>query len=431
MMPRVSRILEGLKNGNFDKALLELYCKEELLLQKKRYEKLLLKHKELFGDKDVIVVSAPGRTELGGNHTDHNNGNVLAASVEFDSVCVISKNSDNSVNLHSEGYDKIVLNLSDISYKTEEKETTTALLKGIIFRFLELNYKIDGFNCNMDSQVFPGSGLSSSASIEIMLGTALSELFNNGKTDYVEIAKIGQFAENNFFGKASGLMDQIACAAGGIVGIDFKNSTNPKIEPIKFSFKKEGYQLMVTNVKSSHANLSDEYSSVPTEMKSVARVLGSEHCNEISISQLIENVDKIRDCCGDRALLRAFHFITESKRAVLQLQSLKDKNFSDYLRLVEESGSSSYKYLQNIYVNSEPKNQSVSIGLAFSEFFLKGVDPMGARACRIQGGGFAGTIQAYVPQDFSDDYKKLMDSIFGGSSCFVLKIRDKPACMVF
>ena len=277
----------------------------------------------------------------------------------------------------------------------------------------------------MDSKVLPGSGLSSSASVEVMLGTLLSELFNGGDVDFVEVAKIGRYAENNFFGKACGLMDQLACAAGGVVGIDFRDPENPEIKPVNYSFNDRGYELMVTDVGSSHANLSDEYSAIPAEMECVAGFFGKSVCREISMEQLVSEIPALRKSCGDRAVLRAYHFLNENERAVKELEALEADRLDEYFGLVKDSGSSSFQYLQNVYLGSNPSEQGTSIGLAFTEEFLSGEG-----ACRIQGGGFAGTIQAYIPKKRVKGYIGYMEKIFGNGCTTELRIRNKPACRI-
>ncbi len=424
-MKKINELIREITIGSADAVLGEIYSKAALPARKERYLKLLNKHLELFGETEAMIISAPGRSELGGNHTDHNHGNVLAGSVELDSVCVVSRAKGNQVRFISEGYDPVTLDITDLSPHADEKDTTNALLRGILFRFNELGYCIGGFNYNMDSHVLPGSGLSSSASVEVLIGTVLSELYNNGKVGYVEVSQIGQFAENKYFGKACGLMDQVACSAGGVVGIDFKNPEAPVIKPISYSFAAKGYSLMVTAVGSSHADLSDEYSAIPKEMRCVAGMLGNDVCRSITMEQLSDNIRGIRESCGDRAVLRAFHFINENKRTVAQLKALENDDFTEYLRLVNESGNSSFKYLQNIYIGRRPAEQALSIGLAFSEQFLSGDG-----ACRVQGGGFAGTVQAYIPENFVNEYTAYMERIFGKGCCAELGIRNKPACRV-
>ncbi len=424
-MKTIKELIRDVTTCSADVVLGEIYNEAALPAQRERYLKLLNMHNELFGDTEAMVISTPGRTELGGNHTDHNHGNVLAGSVELDSVCVASKTDGSKVRFISEGYDPVTLDTADLSVRAGEKDTTTALLRGILFRFKELGYKTGGFNCNMDSKVLPGSGLSSSASIEVLIGTVLSELYNNGKVGYVEVSQIGQFAENQYFGKACGLMDQVACAAGGVVGIDFKNPEAPVIKPISYSFAAKGYSLMVTAVGSSHADLSDEYSAIPKEMRCAAGRLGRDVCRGITMDQLSDNIRGIRESCGDRAVLRAFHFINENKRTVAQFKALENDDFAEYLRLVNESGNSSFKYLQNIYIGRRPAEQALSIGLAFSEQFLSGDG-----ACRVQGGGFAGTVQAYIPVNRVNEYTVYMERIFGEGCCAELGIRNKPACRV-
>ena len=427
---KINELIKAVDNGSAEESLLGIYSENNIEKQKKRWLKLLRRHLELFGDRDAMVISAPGRTELGGNHTDHNHGNVIAGSVELDSLCVISKADNSLVTLDSEGYKQIRLDVTELAVKPEEKDTTKALLRGILFRFKDLGYRIGAFNCNMDSEVLPGSGLSSSASVEVLIGTALSEFFNDGDTGFVEVSQIGQYAENNYFGKACGLMDQVACAAGGVVGIDFKDPAFPIIEPVSYSFSEKGYKLMVTDVRSSHANLSDEYSLMPKEMRCVAELLDAQVCRDITFQQLKDNIADIRKKCGDRAALRAFHFLNEDRRAVAQIKALEADDFKEYLRLVNESGNSSYKYLQNVYLGMHPAQQAISIGLAFTEQFLNSCRPDEAGACRIQGGGFAGTIQAYIHEDKTAEYISYMEDVFGEGCSAELAIRNKPACRV-
>ena len=424
-MKKASELIDYIESGSADRLFLDIYASENLEIEKKRYTGLLKRHIELFGDRAVMIVSTPGRTELGGNHTDHNLGNVLAGSVDLDSVCVASLNSESGVVLDSEGYETVRLDITDLAFRADEKDTTAALLRGVLSRFSELGYKTGGFSCNMDSKVLPGSGLSSSASVEVMLGTLLSELFNGGDVDFVEVAKIGRYAENNFFGKACGLMDQLACAAGGVVGIDFRDPENPEIKPVNYSFNDRGYELMVTDVGSSHANLSDEYSAIPAEMECVAGFFGKSVCREISMEQLVAEIPALRKSCGDRAVLRVYHFLNENERAVKELEALEADRLDEYFGLVQESGRSSFQYLQNVYLGSNPSEQGTSIGLAFTEEFLSGEG-----ACRIQGGGFAGTIQAYIPKKRVKGYIGYMEKIFGNGCTTELRIRNKPACRI-
>ncbi|MBI9108069.1 MAG: galactokinase [Spirochaetales bacterium] len=424
-MNNITEITRQIKSGIADAALLELYTEDGIDRHKKRYLKLLAEHLRLFGDAQAMMVSSPGRTELGGNHTDHNLGTVLAGSVDLDSVCVVSSSGSSGITFVSEGYEPVRFNIDELDYRAEEKDTTKALLRGISSRFTELGYTIGGFNLNMNSDVLKGSGLSSSASVEVLVGTVLSELFNNGMVTPVEVAQIGQYAENNYFGKASGLMDQLACAAGGIIGIDFRDPEEPEIFPVSYEFRKHGYTLIVTDARSSHANLSDEYSAMPAEMRRVAAEFGKTVCREISFEEFLPKVAELRVSCGDRAVLRAFHFLRENARAVEMREALEADDFTLYLNLVNDSGNSSFKYLQNIYLGNNPSDQALSIALAFSEDFLSG-----RGAARVQGGGFAGTIQAYVPTARVDSYVELMESIFGSGCSAELKIRLKPACRI-
>jgi len=425
MMNRINEIKRRIESGSADSDFLEIYSEQELSGQKDRYIKLLDEHLQLFGDVPAMMVSAPGRTELGGNHTDHNLGNVLAGSVSLDSVCVVSESESSAVTFISDGWEPVRLSVDELEFRKEEKDTTNALLRGVAARFVQSGHKVGGFNLNMNSNVLKGSGLSSSASVEVLIGTALSELFNGGEVGFVEVAQIGQYAENNYFGKASGLMDQLACAAGGIIGIDFRDPAKPELYPVSYKFQKHGYTLIVTDARSSHANLSDEYSAMPKEMRDIAAEFGKTACREITMEEFLPRIAELRISCGDRAVLRAFHFLRENERASAMRAALAADDFNLYLKLVTDSGNSSFKYLQNIYLGTEPGRQALSIALAFSEDFLAG-----RGAARVQGGGFAGTIQAYVPSDRVDSYAQLMESIFGGGCSAELKIRLKPACRV-
>jgi galactokinase len=414
-MKKISEIIDFIESEKAGGALAGIYSGENIDRQKKRYLSLLREHRELFGDVQAMVISAPGRTELGGNHTDHNLGMVLAGSTEFDSAGVVSVSDDDTIIFASAGWDSISLKASDDEYRPGEQETTVSLIRGVLRRFSELGYLSGGFNLNMDSEVLRGSGLSSSASVEILIGTVINELFNSGEVSLVEIAKTGQYAENNYFGKASGLMDQLACAAGGIIGIDFKDPERPEIFPVDYEFRKKGFELMVTNAGSSHANLSAEYSAMPGEMKNVAEYFGKSVCREISMDELKKNITNVRKEAGDRAVLRAAG----------QIRALRKDDFQEYLRLVNASGNSSFKYLQNVYLGITPRDQSLSVALALTEDFLDG-----RGACRVQGGGFAGTIQAYIPEKEVDSYVKLMESVFGEGACSGIRIRGEAACRI-
>ncbi len=408
------------KEKNFI-SLNDLYGNSEIQLQKKRYARIKDKFEQKFGETPEHWFSTPGRTEIGGNHTDHNHGRVLAASVNLDAVAAVSANDDRTITLYSEGYDQpFVVALDDLEKKKSEEGTTTALLRGIAFRLQQLGYEIGGFKAYIQSDVLPGSGLSSSAAIEVLIGTIANHLFNNGRIPAQELAIIGQFAENAYFGKPCGLMDQMACAMGGIITIDFKDPAQPVTEPIDFDFGAQNYRLLVVNTGGNHADLTDDYAAVPAEMKAVASALGKSVCREITLSEWLNNLAGLRAKVGDRALLRAFHFIRENERVVQQVEALKTNRFQDFLQLVNASGDSSFKWLQNIYTTKNVSEQGITLALAISEAFI---DEIGEGACRVHGGGFAGTIQAFLPQAAVKEYVQRIERVFGQGSVNVLDIR--------
>jgi len=401
----------------------EIYGNETHILakQKKRFQDLIEKFQKQFSAEYLHFFSTPGRTEIGGNHTDHNHGRVLAASVNLDAIAAVSRTDSGSVVLYSEGYSEpFVVDLNHLNVVEAEKGSTTALIRGIAARFKELGYRIGGFNAYVSSQVLPGSGLSSSASIEVLIGTIFNHIFNEGSIDLETLAIIGQYAENVFFGKPCGLMDQIACAFGGIVTIDFKNPRKPEVQKIDFDFQAQDYSLLVVDTGGNHADLTYEYAAVPAEMKAVAEVLGAKVCREISWDVLFKNLRDLRQKTGDRAILRAMHFIGDNTRVVQQVNALEEGNFQQFLALVNESSNSSFKWLQNIYSTQNVREQGLTLALALSEKYIREI---GEGACRVHGGGFAGTIQAFLPNKAVSQYIEMMESVFGSGSVLNLKIR--------
>ncbi|MDA3823677.1 MAG: hypothetical protein PF450_13845, partial [Bacteroidales bacterium] len=332
-----------------------------------------------------------------------------------------SKTDDFVVTVYSEGFEgAFVVDLKDLSVNDKEKETTNSLIRGIAARFSELGYKIGGFNACMTSNVLAGSGLSSSASVEVLFGNIFSALYNENKILPVELAIIGQYAENNFFGKPCGLMDQVACAMGGIVTIDFKNPAEPVIKKVDFDFAAQNYNLLVVNTGGSHADLTEDYAAVPTEMKKVAKHFGASVCRELTIEQLLPEITALRTETGDRAVLRALHFLAENERVVDQVNALEKNDFKSFLELIKASGNSSFKWLQNVYTSKKVDEQGVSLALALSEKYILDAKE---GACRVHGGGFAGTIQVFLPSSLVDGYMNLMESVYGKGSVYVLKIR--------
>ena len=403
--------------NQYDELLLDIYLDESKIeYQKQRYVKAIEKFEELYGETDVEIYSAPGRSEISGNHTDHQHGEVLAASINLDAIAIVKKND--VVRVVSDNYDMITISLDDIEKKEEEEGTTTALIKGVLSGLKERGNEIGGFDAYITSDVLIGAGLSSSAAFETVIGTIVSGLYNDMKVSAVDIAIIGQYAENVYFGKPCGLMDQMACSVGSLVHIDFADKANPIIDPVSFDFAKYGYSLCITDTKGSHADLTHEYAAVPAEMRAAAAVLGKEVLHGTSIEDLLNNADEIREKAGDRAFLRAIHFVTENIRVQNAVAALRAENFDGFLKMIKASGDSSYKYLQNVYTNQDVVHQNVSVALAVSDAILgsNGV-------CRVHGGGFAGTIQAFVKNEAVKEYKETLDKVFGEGACAVLKIR--------
>ena len=422
-MNKISELSLEIKEGKLDDKIKDIYVDEtKLSYQRERYVEALSEYARIFSDgnvdAEVEIYSAPGRSEIGGNHTDHQHGNVLAASINDDAIAIVGNVDSGAVRVLSKGYDMITIPLDNIEKEDSEEGTTVALIKGVIYGVKKAGYNIGGFDAYITSDVLSGSGLSSSAAFETIIGTILSGLYNDMKIDAVEIAKIGQYAENVYFGKPCGLMDQMACSVGSLCQIDFKNPEEPVIDRVEFDLSSVGYSLCITDTKGSHADLTPDYAAVPAEMKNAASCFGKEFLREVDKDSIAAGINKIREAYGDRAALRALHFVGENERAVLEAKALKEDNFEEFLKLFKASGDSSYKYLQNVYTNHDVEHQNVSIGLCVSEMVL-GDDGV----ARVHGGGFAGTIQAFVKNEAVGEYKKVMDEIFGDGSCNVLMIR--------
>jgi galactokinase len=390
------------------------------------------------GDGSRRYFSAPGRTELGGNHTDHNRGKVLAASVQLDACAAVVPRADNVCVLRTvsldggkvtQKYPDVEISLEHLAPAAAEYGKTEGLLRGVAASFRERGLKIGGWTAVNDTAVPGGSGLSSSAAIEALIGRIFDALYNDGSLPAVEIAKIGQEAENKFFGKPCGLMDQIACAHGGAEMIDFADPENPVITPVPFDFGATGCTLCVCDTRGSHADLTDDYAAIPAEMKAVAALFGKTALRDVSREDVAAWAGEIRKQCGDRALLRSLHFFDENKRVEAEVKALLKGDFDGYLALVNESGASSERLLQNIYAPQHPETQAVSVALAATRGFLKGGSGRPG-ACRVHGGGFAGTIQAYIPSPRFDAYRELMEGIFGAGCVTELRIRDEGAVEV-
>ncbi len=394
-----------------------------------RYAELYELYAEKFtAPESFYMFSAPGRTEIGGNHTDHNHGCVLAGSVNLDSAAIVVPTNDDTVNIYSVGYQRpFKVNIKNTKPVESEKETTVALVRGIAARFKELGYKTGGFNAYISSTVKRGSGLSSSASIEVLIGKIFARLYNEGnEPSAVELAKIGQYAENVYFGKPCGLMDQTACAVGGVISIDFKDTANPKVEQVQLDLASLGYCLAVVDTGGNHADLTEDYASVPKEMKAVAAEFGKEVLRDVSMNDIIANAGTLRKKLGDRAVLRAIHFINDNKRVGKQIQYIKSGDFDSFLKCVCESGDSSWEYLQNCMTVKNPSEQGITLALALTREYCKGF----RFASRVHGGGFAGTIQAFLPISEFDGYCSAMENVFGKNCVTKLSIRSLGAVCI-
>ncbi len=402
----------------------ELYGPDSEILreQSARYSGILERLLKMSDTAEPFFFSSPGRTEIGGNHTDHNYGRVLAGAVNLDNVAVASKNNSNTIRIESAGYPGFTVDLSSLAPDSNEHFTSASLVRGIASRMNELGYATGGFDAIIDGRVPKGSGLSSSASFEVLIGAILSHFYNEGKLDPVKNALIGQYAENKFFGKPCGLMDQTACSCGGLVTIDFEDPLNPEVKKVNFDFLSTDFALIITDTGGSHDNLTHEYSDVFNEMKAVAVFLGARVQRQVTLEKVVDSIPLLRENTGDRAILRAFHFHGDNQRVVKQVDALEKNDFNTFLGLVTESGYSSFMFNQNVYPASNVHEQGVALGLALSEMVLKGKG-----AWRVHGGGFAGTIQAFVPSDLTERYIDTLEHVFGKGSCHKLFIREKGA----
>lgn len=418
-MKQVTRILEEMRAEKYRDLLLDIYVDEQLVLsQEQRYIKAMEEYIKLYGEQEVEIYSAPGRSEVGGNHTDHQQGMVLATSINLDVIAIVNKNEDKTIRVLSEGYPMIELEASDLKLYEDEEGTSIGLIRGVLAGLKQRGYEVGGFNAYVTSDVLSGSGLSSSAAFETIIGTILDGLYNEMKIGMVEIAQVGQYAENVYFGKPSGLMDQMACAVGGLIHIDFKDPAEPVVEKVDIDFEAYHYSLCIVDTKGSHDDLTYAYAAIPQEMKKVCDFFGKRYLREIEPEEFYEHLSELRKNAGDRAVLRSIHFFGDNARVDNEVKALNNGEFKEFLRLVRESGDSSFKYLQNIYTNEDVQNQNMSVALAVSEKVLgdHGV-------CRVHGGGFAGTIQVFVENDFVETYRNALDAVFGQGACHVLKVR--------
>ena len=425
---KLYEVKERLITGGLDETLISLYGSEKTDPARARYLGAIDEFAKLYGaDRTIALFSVAGRSEISGNHTDHNHGKVIAASIDLDIIAVASPTEGNVIRVKSEGFPEDVVDFSSYSTPAPEKYgSSESIIAGMVSGVSSKGYKVGGFDAYTTSNVLKGSGLSSSAAFEDMIGTILSHLYNDGTIDNVLIAKLSQYAENEYFGKPCGLMDQVACAVGGIVSIDFEDPTTPIIEKLNFDITAAGYNLCIVNTGGNHADLTGDYASVPYEMKSVAAHFGKEVLRHVSEEEIISSIPALRKEVGDRAVLRALHFINENKRVSAQVEALKAGNVEDFFDGVIASGRSSFCYLQNVYTTKNVGEQGLSLALCLADNYL--ADKKGA--FRVHGGGFAGTIQAFVRTEDVEGFKNIMDSAFGEGACLILCIRRDGALLL-
>ena len=420
-------IISAIETENFTGKIRDLYGSSlSVEKQKERYRNVISGFARRFGDTgDIRIYSAPGRTEIGGNHTDHQHGRVLAAAVNADIICAASPCDEERVTVVSEGFGEFSLSLADLEPREENYGKTEALIAGVFGAMKSRGYKIGGFNGYMSSQVPGGSGLSSSAAFEILIGYIISEMFNNSAVSAVELAEMGQFSENVFFGKPCGLMDQMASSVGNIITIDFADPAHPDVEPVQVDFSQAGLALCILDSGADHADLTDEYAAIPNECRAVAAVCGGEVLRDVPFETFIANLPACRKQCGDRAVLRAFHIYADNQRVARQVNALRAGDFETFLQLVNESGTSSWEYLQNVIPAGYKEHQEVAVTIAAAKHFLNG-----AGAVRVHGGGFAGTVQAFVPLEKLDAFKAEMEAILGAGKCHILSIRPEGGAVL-
>ena len=419
-MQKIMSVRGSLEQGSLDQRIKEIYVDEQRVpYNRERYIRAIDRFTELFpSEKEIEIYSAPGRSEVCGNHTDHQNGMVLATSINLDAIAIVAKAEEPVIRLVSGDFPMEEVDVADLSMKEEEQSTTTALIRGVAAGMKERGHKVGGFTAYITSDVLMGAGMSSSAAFESLIGTILSGLYNDMKVSSIEIAQIGQYAENIYFGKPCGLMDQMACSVGGMIFIDFKEKEHPEVRQVHTDFEKAGLSLCIVDTKGSHADLTPDYAAVPAEMNQVAQALGREHLREVPRETFFKELPKLWKETSGRAVLRAIHFYEEEERVLRGVKSLEESDYPGFLSVIKASGDSSAKYLQNIYSPKDVDSQNVTVALAVSESILgeNGV-------CRVHGGGFAGTIQAFVKNEAGAAYKEQIEAIYGDDSCHVLKVR--------
>ena len=428
-MATITELRKQLTEGAYKDTLAYLYCADEagVAFQTARYLKALDRFCEIYGDKgqEITLFSAPGRTEVGGNHTDHQHGRVLAASVNLDVIAVVAKNDTDIITVESEGFAPDVVNHTELAPVASEESTSAALIRGTCAGFVERGFAKGGFEAYTTSNVLKGSGLSSSAAFEVLIGTILNHLYNDGKIDAVTIAQNAQYSENVFFGKPCGLMDQTASSVGGFVGIDFEDTSKPIVKQVNFDFAHCGHNLVIVDTKGDHADLTPDYASIGNEMRAVAACFGKSVLREVDEAEFFAKIGELKGKLSDRALTRAIHFFSDNQLAADELAALEANDFDLFKKLILKSGASSFMYLQNAYSIQKPESQGIPLGIAMTQKMLEGKG-----AWRVHGGGFAGTMQAFVPVEMTEAYKKMVEGLFGEGACHVLSIRPVGAVQV-
>ena len=420
---RTKELKEKLLNGEFDEQINYIYACDKTLTKgyAQRYVEVIDGFCENFDyiPQDMRLFSAPGRTEIGGNHTDHQHGCVLAAGLNLDVIGAVALNGKNEIRIKSKGYSMDVISLDDLEPDEAEYDRASALIRGVVAKITQMGYKILGFDAYTISSVLKGSGMSSSAAFEVLVGSIINGLFCNNEIDAVEIAKIAQYAENVYFGKPCGLMDQMASSVGAVVAIDFADKEKPVVNKVDFDFTKTGYSLCIIDSGADHADLTNEYAAITVEMRKVANFFGKDFLREVNPKEFFDKIKEVRERVGnDRAILRAIHFFNDNERAQEEVKALKENDFEGFLDIIKKSGYSSFMYLQNVYAASMPEQQAVSLVLSLCDEILGDIG-----GYRVHGGGFAGTVQAFVPNDMVNEFKTKIDAIFGDGMCHILTIR--------
>ena len=421
---KVCDTIQMLESEKSRKLMAALYGETAVEANIERYQNLVKSFQKKFAEEDITLFSSPGRTEISGNHTDHNHGKVLAGSINLDCVGVAAKNNSSKVHIISETFNQsFIIDLNDLS-PSDKKAGTIDLVKGLLQGFKESGYEVGGFNAYITSNVISAAGVSSSASFEMLLCSILNTFFNEGRMDTVAYAHIGKYSENVYWDKASGLLDQMACAVGGLITIDFMEPASPVVEKIDFDFSSQNHSLIIVNTGKGHADLRADYSSVPIEMKKVAEFFGKEVCAQITEEEVIEHLAEVRAYAGDRSVLRALHFFEENKRVEAEVKALKEGRFTDFLMNITASGNSSWKWLQNCFTNSAYQEQGITVALALTELFIAEKQ---RGACRVHGGGFAGVIMAMLPNDLVDEYVAYIEKALGEGNAYRMSIRPYGA----